>query len=132
MANTRILVDTSIIIDFLRKKNKEASLLWNIKDTAECFMSSITLFELLSGAKTERHFEDIQKLTKWIESVYFDDHLAEVAASIFRDLKRRNQLIEYRDMFIAATAKAYNFHIATLNRDHFQRIDDLAFLNIHG
>ena len=89
MANTRILVDTSIIIDFLRKKNKEASLLWNIKDTAACFMSSITLFELLSGAKTERHFEDIQKLTKWIESVYFDDHLAEVAASIFRDLKRR-------------------------------------------
>jgi len=122
-------VETSVIIDFLRKEKKETSLLWKIKHTAKCFMSSITLFEILSGAKTERHFKDIEKITKWIESVYFDDDIAEVAASIFQNLKQRNQMIEYRDIFIAATAKSYNFRIATLNTDHFKRINGLALLD---
>ncbi len=123
-------MDTSVIISFLRKEKKETALLWKIKDTAECFMSSITLFELLSGVKTERHLEDIRKITKWIEPIYFDDDIAEVAASIFRTLRQRNQIIEYRDIFIAATAKFYNFRIATLNTEHFKRIDGLTLLDI--
>ena len=110
MADTRILIDTSIIIDFLRKKKKERSILWKIKETSICVMSSITLFELLSGAKHERHFEDIQTISKWIESIYLDDDIAEISASIFRNLKERNQIIEFRDIFIAATAKCHNLY----------------------
>ena len=126
MANRKILVDTSIIIDFLRKKKKEDSFLWEIKETNACSMSSVTLFEVLSGAKTERHFEDIKKLTKWIESIYFDDKIAEIAASIFQNLKSRNKIIEYRDIFIAATAMSHNFCLATLNINHFKRIENLV------
>lgn len=87
MADRRVLVDTSIVINFLRKSRKETSVLWKIRKQAPCFMSSVTLFELLSGAKTERHFKDIEKLTKWVESVSFDDAIANTAASMFRDLK---------------------------------------------
>ncbi len=124
MADRRVLVDTSILISFLRKTRKETSVLWKIREVAPCFISSVTLFELLSGAKTDRHFKDIEKLTHWIESVYFDDAIAETAASIFRDLKQHNQLIEYRDIFIAATARTYGFQLATLNISHFKRITD--------
>jgi len=87
--------------------------LWKIKETSDCFMSSITIFELLSGAKTDKHFEDI----------------AMVAASMFRKLKRNNQIIDYRDIFIAATAKVHRLTVATLNINHFDRIEGLTLLN---
>ena len=92
-------------------------------------MSSITLFELLSGAKAEKHFDDIKTIMKWIQSIYFDDDIADTAAAIFRELKARNQIIEYRDIFIAATARCYDFWVATLNVGHFERIDGLK---LHG
>ena len=130
MENRRILVDTSVIIEFLRKDKKEKSWLWKIKETSVCFISSITLFELLSGAKTDKQVEDIDKITKWIESIYFDDEIAMVAASMFKNLKRNNQIIDYRDIFIAATAKFCNLKLATLNISHFNRIEGLTLLNI--
>ncbi len=42
MADRGILIDTSVIIDFLRKKNKQNSILWKLKEKHDCFMSAIT------------------------------------------------------------------------------------------
>ena len=128
MGNRRILVDTSVIIEFLRKDNKEKSWLWRLQENFICFISSITLFELLSGAKTDKHIEDIGKITKWIETIEFDDEIATTAALIFRNLKQRNQLIDYRDIFIAATAKNHHLKLATLNVNHFERIEGLILI----
>jgi len=64
MADFKILVDISVIIDFLGKKNKLKSALWSIKEKHECFISTVTLFELQCGAKTEQHIKDILNLRK--------------------------------------------------------------------
>lgn len=130
MATQRILVDTSIIIDFLRKKKKDKSFLWKIKENSTCFISSITLFELISGAKNEKHFEDIKIISNRIESIPLDDEIAEESALIYRSLKEKNQLIEFRDIFIAATAKYNDLCIATLNTKHFERIEGLTLFEL--
>lgn len=130
MANNRVLTDTSVIIDFLRKTNKEKSALWGIKEENECFMSSITLFELQCGIKTEKHSEDIEKLRKWIITVPFDNEIAEISSIIYQDLKKDKKLIEFRDIFIAATAIDMNFCVATLNTNHFARIKDIFLLKL--
>lgn len=91
-------------------------------------MSSVTLFELYSGAKTARHREDISKITRWIDSVFFDDDIAEAAALIYRDLKGRNEIVEFRDIFIGATAKCYDLWVVTLNLQDFRRISGLKLL----
>ncbi|MBF0228934.1 MAG: type II toxin-antitoxin system VapC family toxin [Desulfamplus sp.] len=114
MGDSRILIDTSIIIDFLRKTNKEHSVLWKIRELNECFISSVTLFELKCGASTEKHSEDIEKLCKWITTVSFDNEIADISSIIYQDLKRSNNLIEFRDIFIAATAISMNLCVATL------------------
>ena len=132
MDNRRTLVDTSVIIDFLRKKHKDRSLLWSIKASDVCFISSMKLFELLSGAKTPRHVEDIRKITKWMTSLPFDDDIANVAASIFQELTQNNVIIEFRDIFIAATAKVHNFRVAKLNTEHFGRIAGLELFPLAG
>lgn len=58
----------------------------------------------------------------------FDDAVAKQAATIFNELKKVNQLIEFRDIFIVATAKAYQLPIVTLNKKHFQRIQGLQLV----
>ena len=130
MAGTRVLVDTSIIIDFFRKKKKSKSILWKVKDSSKCSMSSITLFELLSGAKNEQHFEDIKIISNWIETICLDDEIAKLSAMIYRDLKKGNQLIEFRDIFIAATAQHHQFFLATLNVKHFDRIQGIVLYDV--
>ena len=55
----------------------------------------------------------------------FDSKVAVRASSIFKDRKSKNQIIEFRDIFIAATAIANNLPISTLNVAHFNRVKDL-------
>ena len=91
-------------------------------------MSAVTLFELQAGAKTETHQQDIAKLQKWTTVLDFDASCAEVAGNIFQELKNRNSIIEFRDIFIAATAIVHQLEIATLNQNHFARIDEIQLL----
>ena len=55
MANEVILLDTSILIDYFRKKDKINSLFLKLSDQyAEFRISVITEFEIYSGAKLEQ------------------------------------------------------------------------------
>lgn len=68
MANRDILIDTSVIIEFLRKQNKQDTYLWKIKEVDfNCHVSIITVFELYAGAVTERHRKNLKKLLKWMD-----------------------------------------------------------------
>ncbi|VEN73816.1 conserved hypothetical protein [Candidatus Desulfarcum epimagneticum] len=93
-------------------------------------MSSVTLFELKCGAKTEKHSKDIGKLLKWIETIPFDNEIAEIASIIYQRLKLKHKLIEFRDIFIAATAISENLCVATLNIKDFERIKDIDLIKI--
>ena len=55
-------------------------------------------------------------------------NVAEIASSIAKKLKAENKIIEFRDIFIAATAIANNMPLTTLNIKHFNRIDDLELI----
>ncbi|HED36842.1 MAG TPA: hypothetical protein ENI76_01140 [Ignavibacteria bacterium] len=57
MANSKILINTSIIIDFLRKKDKRKSIFWKIINKYDCCVSTITHFELFCGANTSDKIE---------------------------------------------------------------------------
>jgi len=126
MENRNILVDTSIVIEFLRKKKKQNAYLWKIKESGfNCFISTITVFELYAGAITERHKEDLKRLLKWMEIIPFTNEIAQRSAEIYKELKFNNQVIEFRDIFIGATALEMKLPIITLNEAHFQRIKEI-------
>ena len=81
-------------------------------------------------AKSQKHYEDIKKLRKWIGTISFNDEIAEISSRIYQNLKSENRLIEFRDIFIAATAIAENLRVATLNTNHFERVKDIKLLKI--
>ena len=51
MEDKRILIDTSVVIDHFRKKNKRKSLLYELARESTLFLSAISKFEFLVGAE---------------------------------------------------------------------------------
>ncbi len=130
MEDRNILVDTSIIIEFLRKKKKQNTYLWKLKELGfNCFISTITVFELYAGAITERHKEDLKRLLKWMEIIPFTNEIAQRSAEFYKELRFNNQLIEFRDIFIGATALEKKLPMITLNEGHFKRIKGIKIYN---
>ena len=128
MGYSSILIDTSIIIDYLRKRDKEKTLFWKIINKTECYISTVTIFELYSGVKNDKHLDALDMVLSHLEVLDFNTTQAKIASNIFRSLKTKNKLIEFRDIFIASCAITANMPLATLNTKHFQRIDGLILL----
>lgn len=128
MEDRRMVVDTSVFIEFLRFKRKEKTILFNLPDNSQLFVSTITLFELYAGATTPEKWEDIRLLTEDLPILPLTIDIAKEAANIFQQLRKQNQVIEFRDVFIGATALANNLPVLTLNKKHFSRINKLEVL----
>jgi tRNA(fMet)-specific endonuclease VapC len=128
MANKIILVDTSILIDLFRKSVKaNSTLIALVKQDYNYCISAITEYEIYTGAL-------LGQLGFWnnflqkTEVLPFDKKAANVAVEINTQLKRNRKQIAIPDLFIAATAMANGLPFATLNKKHFERIDQLEIV----
>ncbi len=129
MEDLGILVDTSILIDFFRKQNKKKSLLYTLQQERTIYISAVTEFEFLAGVKDE-NVRSIKQFFVGLNVLDFDSNTSVIASSIYKRLKSKNRLIEFRDIFIGATALAWDLDLATLNLEHFNRIDGLRLLPV--
>lgn len=125
MANKIILVDTSILIDYYRKTDKEKTVWVNLVRQKYSFaISAVTKYEIYSGA-TSAQLTFWDNVLKAIIVLPFDELVVDTAVALNSTLKRKRMQIGIADLFIAATGVAHNLSIATLNRKHFERIDRL-------
>jgi predicted nucleic acid-binding protein len=124
-----MVIDSSIFIEYLRAKDKKSASLFQILDEETLFISSVTLYELFIGATNETKWNDIMVLTEDLTVLPFSDEVAIEAARIYHNLKKANTMIEFRDIFIAATCKAYNLPIKTLNKNDFKRVPGLKVID---
>jgi predicted nucleic acid-binding protein len=128
LEHRRVLVDTSIFIEYFRKENKKNTKLYRLREEGyELVTSSICYFEYMSGSKNGE-FDTV--LFKNIAVIDFDKEQAYIASQTFKNLKQRNLLIEFRDILISSSAIALDIPLATLNKKHFERIEDLTLLEI--
>lgn len=122
-----MVIDTSVFIEFLRSKNKKNTSLYNIPDKTPICISVVTLYELLMGATDEVKQKDIARLIEGITILSFDKEVSVKSAEIYHILRKKNQMIEYRDIFIAATSIVNELPLFTLNKKHFSRVAGLNF-----
>ncbi|TCD29249.1 type II toxin-antitoxin system VapC family toxin [Pedobacter psychrodurus] len=128
MADQIIMVDTSILIDYFRKKDKSKTRLLALSKKSENLcISSITEFEIFTGARGEQIGFWETMLTNFI-IFPFDSDAALAAVSIQNNLKKLRKSIDKADLFIAATAIAHNLSFDTLNQKHFEKIEGLKLL----
>jgi tRNA(fMet)-specific endonuclease VapC len=88
-------------------------------------------FELFSGATDDRKRQDVEDILRLCTILPFSSEVARQAAKIYQTLKQNNEIIEIRDIIIAATAILYDVPVITLNQDHFQRIEHLRLIAPH-
>ena len=125
MESTGLVIDTGIFIEYLRKTEKSKTILASLPNDSSLFVSAVTVYELMMGATTDQKKKDVEILLEGISILPFDEEVSLKAAEIYHNLRRRNLIIEFRDIFIAATAIIFQLPIKTLNKDHFQRVEAL-------
>lgn len=125
MGTTDLVIDTNIFIEHIRSKDKQTTTLFSIPPHVTMYISAVTLYELLMGAHSPERRNDIALITNGIIVLPFDENIAQQAAIVYQKLKRSSQLIDFRDIFIAATCIVNNMHLKTANRKHFDRIEGL-------
>lgn len=115
-----MVVDSSIFIEHLRATDKANTTFQQLPDQSRLYVSSVTLYELYMGATTPSKWADVQTVTEDITVLFFDQAVAEKAALLYQQLKKANQLIEFRDIFIAATALVNQMPVLTKNGKHLK------------
>jgi tRNA(fMet)-specific endonuclease VapC len=123
-----MVIDTGIFIEHLRAKDKLKTSLYNLPSDTELFISSVSLYELYMGATTPEKENDIKLITEDLSVLPFSDFVAVEAAKIYHRLRLSNKMIEFRDIFIAATCLINDLPLVTLNKKHFARIKGLEIL----
>ena len=128
MADKKLMVDTSLLIDYFRKTDKNnARLVTHFKSYGQLYISSITEFEVLNGAK-QLHLDFWDGMLPRFTILDFDSKAARQAAAITEQLKSKRKTIDKPDLFIAAIAVASGLYFDTLNIKHFIHIDKLLML----
>ena len=129
MADKIILVDTSILIDYYRKTDKENSIWINLVRQGYSFaISTVTKYEIYAGA-TPNQLVFWDNIFSVVTVIPLDEVSVDTAVTINSALKKKRKQIDLADLFIAATAVAYSLPLVTLNRKHFERIDALRLLD---
>ncbi len=125
-----ILLDTSILIDFFRKRDKSKSIILQLVDKYHFCISVITAFEMKIGIQTQAQQNDYEVLTKNIEILSIDEACIDEAVAIYKALKSTNSMIELADLLIGATAISNSLPLATLNAKHFERIAKVTLADL--
>ncbi len=120
------MVDTSLLIDYFRKPQKEKTKLFHHAEAGrKVYVSAITEFEILNGAKAA-HRTFWNQMREFIEVLPFNSGAARRSAEIVSELKVKRKSIEKPDLFIAATAIEFGLPFDTHNIKHFENIDSLV------
>jgi tRNA(fMet)-specific endonuclease VapC len=126
MASPQLVVDTDIIVDYLRRR---ADTLRTAQSRFSCAMTAITLYELKAvGIRSERQERTIAILAKALGVLPFGPKEAEQAAEIWRLLARKGELIGLPDTLIAGICLANGLPLLTRNPDHYKRVPGLEVL----
>lgn len=123
-----VVIDTSIIIDHTRQKDKISILdKFSKKSKERLAIASITIQELFEGKSTkeEEVTNSLLDLIDSLEILPYTFEVAKLAGEIARGL---DHPIDIADAAIAATTVLNGASLLTLNKKDFQNIKDLELL----
>ena len=124
------MVDTSILIDYFRRTDKSRSrLVHHFKDYDRLYISSVTEFEIVTGARAP-HIRFWDSMLSRFTVLDFDSRSARKAAMIVEQLKVVRKTIAKPDLFIASTALVNDLDFDTLNVKHFIHIEGLRLAKV--
>ncbi|MEK7165421.1 MAG: PIN domain-containing protein [Patescibacteria group bacterium] len=125
----KIIIDASVFIDYLRRKQRLDTLYAQIQFNNELVTSIVILGEVYSGKSAQLNGEQretIEEIVNGIEIISPTLKTAQHVGSL-----RYSYDMSLGDAFIAALAIELTCPLATLNSRHFQKIPSLSLFTPH-
>ncbi len=120
--NKNILIDTDIVIDFLRGERQALAYFKSISDKI-CF-SAITVAEIYSGIKGKKEESGVERLFSIFPVIAITNEIAREAGRFVKQY-RPSHSVEIPDAIIAATCLLSGSELHTLNIKHYPMFKDL-------
>ena len=123
------LLDTSVIIDYLRGNPEVVSLLNSLE--GNIYSSYICMAELYEGvnrvSNSKKMAQIVMSFFATLSGIFgVDEQIAQKFGQIRADLKKKGNVIEDLDLFLATTCLVNDLTLITQNKKHFNRIDSLS------
>ncbi len=117
-----ILLDTDILVDFLRGHSKAMAFVK--ASSARVILSSIVVAELYAGVKGDAEQAVLEDFVSLFRIVPVDANIAKAGGLYKRDYGKSHG-VGLADAILAATAKAENAELKTLNTKHYPMLKGL-------
>ena len=121
MNKTLFLVDTNIIIDFLRGDSKAKEFIINNVD--EIKVSVVSVSELYAGVRGKKEEEPLKNFLSSFETLVLDYSIS-VEAGYLKNKYYKSHNAGLADCMIAATSIQHDLTLVTDNFKHFPMIKD--------
>lgn len=115
-----ILLDTDILIDFLRGREKAREFLSSLVDEAALYCSVITIAEIFAGMR-EQERKKTEDFLNSFNIIELTKEIAERGGTYKNRIKK--QTLELDDCIIAASAQSIGAILATGNIKHYPMSD---------
>lgn len=122
----KYLLDTNVIIEVLRGNDDMITKIESV-DQRNCYISEITLAELLYGAvrgNSTKNFLDVERIEQEFEVLPIKPAFREYAEAR-NSLRQNGTPIDHMDLFVASVALHHNMTLVSHNTKHFARINGL-------
>jgi len=119
----RLLVDTDVLIDYLRERQEAVDYLESRREPL--VTSAIVAAELFAGVRDGAERDALESLLEAFEVVPIDAQIAERGGLWRRDYAPTHG-VGLADALIAATADRANAALVTLNDKHFPMLRDVV------
>jgi predicted nucleic acid-binding protein len=123
---TDYLLDTNILIRYLRKTEGFDNLLAALADNDWLCISAMTRFEVVRGMK-DRERDTTYNLLNSLESLAISTEIADSAGELVRSCRMQGITLDEADAVIAATAMQHNLALVTTNAKHFSMHKMIVF-----
>lgn len=122
MAEARLLIDTDVMIEYLRGTQEAITFLESLADRPAT--SVICAAELFVGARDDDEWETIETFLLAFDELPVDAETARVGAG-YRRTYRASHNTGLADALVAATAVRHGLQLATFNARHYPMIENL-------
>lgn len=124
----KIVVDTSVYIDWMRNRINPAKQLSPFFQKQQIYHYGLISAEVLRGMTIQRHKTEMETMFRFAQDIPTTSNFWNEVANLAWDLDRTGNIIPITDIAIAHACISANCTLITLDK-HFQKIPKLKILS---
>ena len=117
----RVLVDSSVWIEFFRKNEPYHGIVSQLMDDEQIVCCGVILAELIQGARSDKELVVLENFLHVFTFIHGTPELWAAAGKLSHKLRRKGITVGLSDCFIAVAAASANVRVATLD-NHFDML----------